>query len=95
MVREIGKLRGGFTPYAVGQVDLGPGLRVMGVIEGDFDSLWIGMRLRTILRPQGRDEDGNDLVGYAFAPAEEPARVDWPQARETVIRAFRQSTKNI
>ena len=71
VVREIGKLREGFTPYAVGQVDLTAGLRVMGVIAGGFDSLSIGMRVRTILHPQGEDEDGNDLVGYAFAPTGE------------------------
>lgn len=71
VVREIGKLREGFTPYAVGQVDLATGLRVMGVIAGAFDSLSIEMRLRTILLPQGEDEDGNDLVGYAFAPTGE------------------------
>ena len=71
VVREIGKLREGFTPYAVGQVDLATGLRVMGVIAGAFDSLSVGMRLRTILLPQGEDEDGNDLVGYAFAPTGE------------------------
>ena len=71
VVREIGKLREGFTPYAVGQVDLATGLRVMGVIAGAFDSLSVEMRLRTILLPQGEDEDGNDLVGYAFAPTGE------------------------
>jgi hypothetical protein len=29
------------------------------------------MRLRTVLLPQGEDDDGNDLVGYAFAPTGE------------------------
>ena len=71
VVRELGRLREGFTPYAVGQVDLASGLRVIGVITGPFDSLSMGMRLRTVLLPQGEDEDGNDLVGYAFAPTGE------------------------
>jgi uncharacterized OB-fold protein len=68
VVRELGKKREGFTPYALGQVDLGEDLRVMGIILAIPDSVSIGMRLRTALMPQGKDEDGNKLVGYAFAP---------------------------
>jgi uncharacterized OB-fold protein len=71
VVREIGRAREGFVPYAVGQVDLGNGVRVMGIITAAPDSLSIGMPVRTTLVPQGKDEDGNELVGYAFAPTAE------------------------
>ena len=68
VVRELGKKREGFIPYALGQVDLAEDLRVMGILLAAPDSVSIGMRLRTALMPQGKDEDGNKLVGYAFAP---------------------------
>ena len=71
VIRELGKQREGFIPYAVGQVDLANGVRVTGVVAAAPDSLAIGMPLRTTALPQGKDEDGNLLLGYAFAPAKE------------------------
>jgi uncharacterized OB-fold protein len=71
VVREIGRAREGFIPYAVGQVDLENGVRVMGIIAAAPDSISIGMPVRTTLVPQGKDEDGNELGGYAFAPTAE------------------------
>ena len=66
--RELGKLREGFVPYALGQVDLADDLRVTGIILGSPESVKIGMRLCTSLLPQGKDEEGNPLFGYGFAP---------------------------
>jgi len=71
VIRELGKQREGFIPYAVGQVDLANGVRAMGVVAAAPDSLSIGMPLRTTVIPQGKDEDGNVLLGYAFAAAGE------------------------
>jgi uncharacterized OB-fold protein len=68
VVRELGKQREGFVAYALGQVDLADDLRVMGIILADPESVEIGMRLSTSLLPQGKDEEGNPQVGYAFAP---------------------------
>jgi len=68
IVRELGKQREGFVPYALGQVDLADDLRIMGIILASPATVEIGMRLRTSLLPQGKDEEGNPLVGYGFAP---------------------------
>ena len=71
VIRELGRQREGFIPYAVGQVDLHDDLRVMGIVVAPPDRLSVGMRVRTTLLPQGKDEDGRSLVGYAFAPEAE------------------------
>ena len=69
VIRELGKQREGFMPYAVGQVDLANGVRASGVVAAAPDALSIGMPLRTTVLPQGKDEEGHVLLGYAFAPA--------------------------
>jgi uncharacterized OB-fold protein len=71
VIRELGKQREGFIPYAVGQVDLANGVRVTGVVAAAPDSVSIGMPLRMTVLPQGKDEDGNVLLAYAFAAAGE------------------------
>jgi uncharacterized OB-fold protein len=68
VVRELGKQREGFVAFALGQVDLADDVRVTGIILGSPESVGIGMRLRTSLLPQGKDEAGNPRVGYGFAP---------------------------
>ena len=68
VVRELGGQREGFIPYVLGQVDLAEDLRVMGIILSPPESVSIGMPLRTSLVPQGRDEAGDERVGYGFAP---------------------------
>ncbi len=69
VVRELGRLREGFVPYVMGQVDLGDGLRVTGIVKCDPGELAIGMKLRVCLIPHGRDDQGRELVGYGFEPA--------------------------
>jgi uncharacterized OB-fold protein len=71
VIRELGKLREGFVPYVIGQVDLAKGLRVMGIVKAAPETLSVGMPVRTALIGQGRDEDGTERVGYAFEPARE------------------------
>lgn len=70
VVRELGGQREGFVPYVVGQVDLSGGPRVTGIVSCAPDALAIGMPVRLCLFPQGYRDDGTELVGYAFEPAE-------------------------
>jgi uncharacterized OB-fold protein len=68
VIRELGGFREGFEPYVVGQVDLGDGLRVTGIVKCDPGELQIGMRLRVCLISQDWDLEGRELVGYGFEP---------------------------
>ncbi len=70
VVRELGGQREGFIPYVVGQIDLAGGPRVTGVVSCELDAPTIGMPVRLCLVPQGHDDDGNELVGYGFEPAD-------------------------
>lgn len=71
VIRELGPLREGFDPYVVGQVNLGDGPRVTGIVKCDPDDLKIGMRLRVCLVSQDWDLEGRELVGYGFEPVPE------------------------
>ena len=72
VVRELGAHREGFVPYVIGQVDLAGGPRVMGVVNCDPDAPAIGMPVRLCLVPEGYADDGTELVGYGFEPADAP-----------------------
>ncbi len=57
-----------WQPYGVGYVDLGD-VRVEGrLTESDPAKLRIGMEMELTLIPFGTDEEGNELLNYAFAP---------------------------
>ena len=56
------------SEYAVGQVDLPEGPRVQAILMGAPGDFSIGMRLRLDLETLRRDDDGNDVVIYRFAP---------------------------
>ena len=59
------------VPYMLGYVDFPEGVRIMGQIGGaEVDEITIGMPMVLSLEPFGEDEDGNDLTGYRFIPAE-------------------------
>lgn len=74
VVRELGGRSGEVQPYAVGVLQLPEGLRIQGYIVGaEPDALAIDMPMRLALHVLSRDEQGNDIVTYAFAPKEEPA----------------------
>jgi uncharacterized OB-fold protein len=45
-----------FQPYVIGQVDLGPGLRVQGLVETAPESVAIGQRV-ALQKPQGLVHD--------------------------------------
>ncbi|MDQ7785257.1 MAG: OB-fold domain-containing protein [Desulfomonilaceae bacterium] len=65
----------GFTaPYITGKVDLPEKVRIFAVITGceaTEDALSIGMDMQMVFEAVGRDAAGNELIGYAFRPAEQ------------------------
>lgn len=63
-----------FVPYGVGYVQLGqPGEKGSVIVESrltenDPTKLAIGMPVHLVIIPFTTDDDGNDVVTYAFAP---------------------------
>lgn len=58
----------GFTaPYAVGYVDLPEGVRIFSPLNGDNDTLRIGMDLELTIGPI-KEEDGVTIIGQKFSP---------------------------
>jgi uncharacterized protein len=61
----------GPVPYGFGVVELDEGLRVLGrLTEADPTALEFGQRMVLAADPVATDDDGTDLVVWAFAPAE-------------------------
>jgi uncharacterized OB-fold protein len=61
-----------FRPYGVGLVQLGDEVRVEGrLTEADASKLRIGMEVEVVVVPFRIDEDGAEVMTYAFAPVEE------------------------
>ncbi len=60
----------GEVPFGIGIVELPEGVRVITrLTEPDPGSLSLGQSMELRIVPLHRDEDGNDVVTYAFAPA--------------------------
>jgi uncharacterized OB-fold protein len=60
----------GDVPFGVGVVELPEGIRVITrLTEGDPAHLSLGQAMELCIVPLHRDESGNDVVTYAFAPA--------------------------
>jgi uncharacterized OB-fold protein len=58
-----------FRPYGVGLVQLGDEVRVEGrLTEADPEKLQIGMELQLVVVPFRVDEDGTEIMTYAFEP---------------------------
>jgi uncharacterized protein len=56
-----------FTPFAVGLVQLGDVVRVEGrLTESDPDKLQFGMDVELTMIPFTADDDGNEIVTFAF-----------------------------
>ena len=56
-----------FTPFAVGLVQLGDVVRVEGrLTESDPDKLQFGMDVELTMIPFSSDDDGNEIVTFAF-----------------------------
>lgn len=59
-----------FTPFGVGLVQLGDVIRVEGrLTESDPASLEFGMNVELTTVPLGTDDEGNEVLTFAFAPA--------------------------
>ncbi|MBI2917608.1 MAG: Zn-ribbon domain-containing OB-fold protein [Chloroflexi bacterium] len=59
----------GKIPFGVGTVDLPEGVRVTTrLTEHDTSKLRKGMEVELVLEPLFEDEQGNELVGFAFKP---------------------------
>ncbi len=57
-----------FEPFCIGLVELPDGLRVLSPVEGDVESMRIGMPLRLRVFVHHRAASGEDVVAFAFAP---------------------------
>jgi uncharacterized OB-fold protein len=58
-----------WQPYAIGLVDLGAGVEVMGMLSGlALDAIRIGMPLRLIVETLYTDPERGDVATYKFAP---------------------------
>jgi uncharacterized OB-fold protein len=64
-----------FTAFGIGLVQLGDVVRVEGrLTESDPARLRIGMDVELVIVPFRRDDDGTEVVTYAFAPVDEGGR---------------------
>ena len=58
-----------WSPYALGLVDLGNGLQVMGMLTGvALDAISIGMPMKLVVEPLYADADNREISTYKFAP---------------------------
>jgi uncharacterized OB-fold protein len=57
-----------FVPYGVGYVELGDEVRVETRLT-ETVGLETGMEMELVLVPFRRDDDGNEVVTFAFRPA--------------------------
>ena len=63
----------GEAPYGFGVVELPEGLRVVSrLTEADPARLSAGQPMELVVVPVHVDEDGREVVTYAFAPRDEP-----------------------
>jgi uncharacterized OB-fold protein len=60
-----------FEPFGIGYVELAGELRVEArLTEHDPERLRVGMDMELVIVPFGSDEDGNELLTFAFRPLE-------------------------
>ncbi len=65
----LGPVGADFEPYGVGYVELDNQVRVeTRLTVGTPEELEIGMEMEIVAQVLGTDDDGNDIVTYAFAP---------------------------
>lgn len=69
-----GETRETFKPYGVGYVELPGGVRVESRLkEATPEALKIGMEMELVIEPFREDEEGNQLVTFAFQKAADGA----------------------
>jgi len=67
----IGELIAGNEPWFVGVIELAGEVRVESLLTGvTVDSLRIGMPMRLVIIPFHADDSGDEIITYAFAPAD-------------------------
>jgi uncharacterized OB-fold protein len=60
------------TPYAIGFVEFPEGIQVVGILtDCRFEELVIGMTMETTTFGLYKDEEGRDVVTWAFRPAKD------------------------
>ena len=58
-----------FVPFGLGYVELGGEVKVEArLTEADADALATGMEMELVLIPLRTDDDGNEVVTFAFQP---------------------------
>ena len=58
-----------FRPYGVGYVELPGGVRVEGrLTESTPEELQIGMEMEVVFYPFRTEEDGTEVINFAFSP---------------------------
>jgi uncharacterized OB-fold protein len=58
-----------FVPFGVGLVQLGDVIRVEGrLTEPDMDAIDFGQKVELTMVPFATDDDGNEIMTYAFKP---------------------------
>lgn len=62
-----------FEPYGVGYVDLGDVLVESRLTENDAERLEIGMPVELVLEAFRTDDDGAEVLTFAFAPITSPS----------------------
>jgi len=63
----------GEVPYGLGIVELPEGIRVIArLTESDPSALTFGQSMRLDVVPLRSDDDGNDVVTFAFCPTDAP-----------------------
>jgi uncharacterized OB-fold protein len=59
----------GSAPYGLGVVELPEGLRIVSPLsESSLSILRVGMQVRLVIAPLFTDEQGREVLSYAFAP---------------------------
>ena len=59
-----------WSPYAIGLVDLGEGIEVMGMLTGvELDAISIGSTMVLVVETLFTEADGTAVLTYKFAPA--------------------------
>ena len=59
-----------FVPFAIGSVELPEGLRIVAPLtQCNIESLDVDIPMELVVEPFYKDEDGSEVLRYAFRPA--------------------------
>ncbi len=81
---KSGETQETFQPYGVGYVELPGGVRVEGrLTENNPENLEIGMAMKVIFETFRTEDDGTEVINFAFSPVEPSAQAKQPSAQAT------------